>query len=346
MQEESRKDKILRRVQALLAKANSTPFSGEADVFRAKADELMTMYAIEEWELAKQSSSGSLKPIRKQVDLSWWYSERHALASALWSLFLECSRHCRVVVASSKVDSGTKTIPCFGLESDIDYLQLLFTDLYVQMSGKIKPQYDPDKSLGENVYRAKEAGMKYGDIAKWAGHPEWIKLKGYSKRGYPQYEYNGIMIREMKKFAAASGLPIHQSINLDAYIEDYCLAFAHAVNKRLKAMRDDQGQSGESMALVLRDITDLAREAMYETFEDLRPHQATCDCDKCHVLKCHDNNCSRKVCVERRKPVKHSKTRYRNYNYAAAAMGGKAGSEARIAGKGDNALRGRKSLSS
>jgi hypothetical protein len=53
---EDRKAKMLERVRALLAKADGTNFPEEADAFRAKADALMTEYAIEAWQMDPKPS--------------------------------------------------------------------------------------------------------------------------------------------------------------------------------------------------------------------------------------------------------------------------------------------------
>jgi hypothetical protein len=336
---ETNREGILRKVQALLAKAMSTPFEAEADSFRDKANELMDKYRLEQWELAQTQAGkkSSLKPVRQDIDVTWWYSEHGSFRSALWRMFVECAEHCAVIIANRKVNSHDKTIPAYGLESDLGFLQMLFTDLYLQMADKIKPKFDPDKSLGENVYRAKEAGMKYGQIARWAGHPEWIRVKGYSKKGYEQYEYDGIMIREMRKYAKANNLTVHKVINLGAYVEDFCDAYAWAVQAKLHEMRTGEVRGGDSMALAIRDITDLSREAMWEDFPDLRPHPEDCNCDRCHFYKCVDPNCTRSRCVEARKPVKKSyaKSRYREPVYAAQSRGAQAGQSARIMGRSE-----------
>jgi hypothetical protein len=333
------RDDILRKVQALLAKAMSTPFEAEADTFRAKANEMMDKYRLEQWELAQAEAGkakSSLHPIRKDINISWWYTEKYTFKSSLYSVFTECAAHCAVILANMKVNREEQTMPAYGLESDITFLEMLFTDLYIQMADKIKPQFDPNKSLGENVYRAKEAGMKYKDIAKWIGRPELVTIKGYSKRGYPQYAVDGILIREMKKYASANGLTVHKTINLEAYVEDFCTSFAWAIRSKLREMRTGEVRGGDTMALAIRDITDLSREAMFGDFPDLRPHPEDCQCDRCHFAKCSDPKCKRPRCVEARKPVRYRKTRYREPVYAAQARGAQAGESARIMGRNES----------
>jgi len=341
----------LRKVQALLAKAMSTPFEAEADTFRAKANEMMDKYRLEQWELAQVAAGrakSSLVPVRKDIQISWWYHERYTFKQALWTVFDECAKHCAIILANRKASRNEETMPAYGLESDIAFLEMLFTDLYIQMADKIKPEYKPDRSLGENVYRAKEAGMKYKDICHWIGRPDLIrKVQRQNKWGDWKWktEIDGILIREMKKYAKANGLTVHKTINLDAYIEDFCTSYAWAVRSKLHEMRTGEVRGGDSMALAIRDITDLSREAMFEDFPDLRPHPADCQCDNCHFMKCTDPKCQRPRCVEARKPVKRSyaRTYYREPVYAAQARGAQAGQSARIMGR-DQSLGGRKGI--
>ena len=45
------RDAVIRRIEALLAKAASTDFQAEAEAFAAKAQELMARYLVEQHEL-------------------------------------------------------------------------------------------------------------------------------------------------------------------------------------------------------------------------------------------------------------------------------------------------------
>ena len=350
---ENRRESILAKVQKLLAKAMATPFEAEADSFRAKANEMMDNYRIEQWEIAQLEAGrakSALKPVRKDVDITWWWNESGAFGSTLWTMFNACVNHCAIVTTAATVDYRARTIALFGLESDIQFLQMLFTDLYLQMATKIKPKYDPSKSLGYNVYMAKEAGMKYKEICHWIGRPDLIKtVIRYDKRkGYnvEKTEIDGILIREMKKYAAAAGLEVHKTINLEGYVEDFCNAYGYAVTRKLREMREGADTSGDNrLALALRDIRDLSQELLWDEFPDLRPHPEDCQCENCHTRKCRDPKCTRPRCVEKRKPIRYSKARsyYRDQNPYATARGAQAGREARIMGKNDS-LGNRKSI--
>lgn len=295
-----RREGLLRKVRGLVAKADSTPFEGEADAFRAKAQELMDRYMIEEWELAQRTGDlSALRPIRKDMDMSWWHHEDGPIADALWSLLLTLSTHCNVVLAHRNVYSergvfedgvyrSQVNIPVFGTEQDIAFLDMLFTSLMTQMLAKFKPVYHPDESLGSNIARAKEVGMKYADIAVWLGHPEW-SVHNNGKSNSP------IMLREYKKFAKAHGIEVN-SVSPKTYIRSYAAGFVGAIRERLRKPEESTG----TMALAVRDAYSKAQAAMFEEF----PDQA-----------------------RKSKALAHQR---RQYSYAGAARGAAAGHAANI----------------
>lgn len=327
-----RQDDILRKVRALIAKASSTDFPEEAEAFRRKADALMEAYAIETWMLETGKDETKARLIKTvAMDMQWWADLKDLefdARSNVWYLFTACVKHCRCVADWSTRDYRANTVRVYGMSSDIAYLDLLFTDLFIQLFDKIKPKYDPNRSLGENVMRAKEAGMKYIDIAVWAGHPEWREMTHTG--GYKTCD-GGKMLREYKKHLEGLGKSPRDVVTVhpDNYRLSYTYSFYAEISKRLRAMRDDRagGQTG-STALALRDIEDLAREAMYEDFPELRPHPEDCDCDSCH--RCDDPECTRTGCVARRKPVKYRGPQGRRMVGAGLVAGKDAGEKARI----------------
>jgi hypothetical protein len=316
---ESKRESILRKVRGLMAKAQSTEHEGERQVFMAKADELMEQYAIETWmlETGKDSEQARLI-VRRQLDIAWWFQMRgvhHDARSEVWWLFDACVRHCRCYTSASAWDVGTKTVAVYGLEADLDYLDLLFTDLLVQLSSKIRPTYDPNKSMGENVMIAKEAGMKYTAIAVWLGYPEWRVPNGSG--GYKTAD-KGKMLREYKKHLASIGKSVSDVVTVhpDAWAISYCAAFRATIQRRFREMSGArESGSNDSQALVLRDIRLQAQEAMYQDFPDLRPHPEGCECETC-------------------KPKKALKYREGHRTVSAAYYrGGEAGANARIASR-------------
>ncbi|HET6952601.1 MAG TPA: DUF2786 domain-containing protein [Acidimicrobiales bacterium] len=114
--------RILHKVTALLAKAESTTFPDEAEALTAKAQELMTRHAIDRAALdARQGGAPVVAARRLGID-DPYAGARYLLLSAV----AEANR-CRAVWSRFW---GFATV--FGDEGDLDAVELLYTSLLVQ----------------------------------------------------------------------------------------------------------------------------------------------------------------------------------------------------------------------
>jgi hypothetical protein len=115
----------LERVRALLAKAESTEFQEEADALTAKAQELMTRYAIDAALLAAHADGKRIeaRPAGVRIGMDDPYAQAKAL---LLTTIAEASR-CRVVWSKN---FGFSTV--FGFEADLTSVELLYTSLLLQ----------------------------------------------------------------------------------------------------------------------------------------------------------------------------------------------------------------------
>lgn len=113
-------DKILSRVQALLAKAESTDYPEEAEALFAKAQELMTRYSIDD-ALARTRAPGD-KPERRRLQMEAPY------ASAKFTLISAVGRANEVQV----VGDGNYLVTMIGFRSDLDAVEMLFASLVIQ----------------------------------------------------------------------------------------------------------------------------------------------------------------------------------------------------------------------
>jgi hypothetical protein len=123
---ESSNAKIVGRVQALLAKAESTTFPEEAEALTAKAQELITRYAIDEAIAQQRRASGARPELRRLHIDAPYISAKAALLSAVGR-----ANNVEVVYNTS----GRATI--VGFDSDLDTVELLFASLLVQATASM-----------------------------------------------------------------------------------------------------------------------------------------------------------------------------------------------------------------
>jgi hypothetical protein len=182
--------KTLERIRGLVAKAESLEAAGdpesmnEATACRERADGLMQKYAVDEWQLLKDAPTG-VKPTRIKVDIGEagnpFLSEGSTLVNVV-AKFCKCSS---VWMRGSGV-KGFREEYCwvYGYESDLRYFELLFTTLYLHMSGTIFPRPDESKSLGVNAYELHNAGLNWFDIAQAYGWEEVERRDGEARFMY------------------------------------------------------------------------------------------------------------------------------------------------------------------
>src|SRR3972149_3198261 len=121
---------MLQKIEALLRKAESTPYEEEAALFCAKAQELMERYAISEEALWQLDPSKTEKPIIESVeikgDASW---EKFSLFSVL----ADCNR-CKAWKDTGRDYRGrTYYVRIAGYPSDVAFVEAMYASLLLQM---------------------------------------------------------------------------------------------------------------------------------------------------------------------------------------------------------------------
>lgn len=119
--------KVLARVRALLAKAESTTFDEEADALTSKAQELMARHAID-LAMLDASTPNHGAPTARRIHLDDPYVD--AKSTLLSVVALE--NRCRSVFTPG---FGFSTV--FGFDADIDIVELLFTSLLTQATSSM-----------------------------------------------------------------------------------------------------------------------------------------------------------------------------------------------------------------
>ena len=112
--------KILGRVQALLAKAESTEFPEEAEALFAKAQELITRHSID--EVLARTRSSSDKPEMRRLQMEAPY------ASAKFTLISAVGRANDITV----VGDQNYLVTLIGFRTDLDAVEMLFASLVIQ----------------------------------------------------------------------------------------------------------------------------------------------------------------------------------------------------------------------
>jgi hypothetical protein len=251
MTAEDKKAKMLERVRALLAKADGTNFPAEADTFREKADELMTQYAIEQWEVdeAQAGVGARPKPERRDFDMSWY--RENSRSNELWRLMQAVAYHCRVRLVYWRV-SGT--IPAVGIPSDLDWFDLLFTHLMLQMGKGLEPHPNPERSMIENLVTMKEAGMKWERIGELLINID--QLESYDRN-------MGVKFTKLYTDYCVANKRPRLRTTPSVYQRSFAQGFLEEIRTRLK--RQEEKSTG-SMELVLRDIRDEINSAAEDMF--------------------------------------------------------------------------------
>lgn len=113
--------RILEKVRALLAKAESTTFPEEAEALSAKAQELMARHAIDEAMVGAGAGEGGPTGVRVPVD------DPYAGAKSILLSEVAAANRCRAVWSKG---FGFSTV--LGFESDLEFVDVLYTSLLVQ----------------------------------------------------------------------------------------------------------------------------------------------------------------------------------------------------------------------
>jgi hypothetical protein len=136
--------RMLHRVRALLAKAESTDFSEEADAFTAKAQELMARHRIDHALLVATTGERD-QPVTRRVSIDNPYEAPKTL---LLQVVAEANS-CRAVWMKR---FGFTTI--VGFPADLESTELLFTSLLVQATRAMTQAKPSTDKYGRNTTRS------------------------------------------------------------------------------------------------------------------------------------------------------------------------------------------------
>lgn len=143
--------RMLERVRALLAKAESTDFEHEAEALTAKAQELIARHAVDEALLHTVDDVGDPSIRRVLVD------DPYANAKASLLMKVAGANRCRAVHSP---DFGWVT--AFGYDHDLDAVELLSASLLAQATGAMARHGSRRDAAGRSTTRSFRRAFLYG----------------------------------------------------------------------------------------------------------------------------------------------------------------------------------------
>ena len=252
---EDRKQKKLEQVRKLLDKASdpATP-PAEAQALRQKADDLMLAYAISEFEVESLKPSHERRvPIRRHIKVC---DRGNVIKTQLVDLMGTVVEHnrCKAVYSGLRDQRSGSVATVIGFESDIDYTEMLFTSLYVQMSRGLEPQPNPSLTFDENLIILKESGMK------------WERIHELLQPDVPWERRHGVRYTKIYTDYCAKHERHRMYTSPQRYQRNYAEAFVSEVHRRMYEIRQHQKQVGLSGTGMELAIIDQVGDAFNEAF--------------------------------------------------------------------------------
>jgi len=142
-------EKMLARVRALLAKAESSEFQAEADAFTAKATDLMMQYAIDEAMLQHDGKASTDKVIARQFKV-----EGYAKAKAqLMYNIVKAFGADMIINRNDRGGWSTISGTFIGWESDLDSIEVLYASLQMQVATDMDREAKRNKEIHGRAFK-------------------------------------------------------------------------------------------------------------------------------------------------------------------------------------------------
>jgi len=259
-------DKILSQVRALIAKADSTDHEGEEELLRAKAEQLMLKYRIEEALVFEKAigTADAITPVWLTIQMQSIGSDYYTHYSRIAGAIL---RHAggRGVI-SHDYESNRVVLKAVGFSSDLRYADLLITSCMLEFGKRLEPKVDVNASDEENAWNLRSAGWTRKRIARELLGP-WDtenEMKAKNRR------ITAMIKRYGEKIGEDPNVMLGRGNNMNTYAESYADGFVNTINHRLWRMRQ-QAQEMEGGALVPVSRAEAVDEAYYAQYPQHRP---------------------------------------------------------------------------
>lgn len=274
------RENMLNKIKAMFAKANDRAVTPEeAEAFRAKADELMTKYSVEEFELIAADRNKQHSPVARDISVKWMYDiDDDEVTTQVYLLVDSVYRHARCVI----IKTGF-TMKVAGFPGDLDYADLLLTSLWMQLEEAVDPKVKLDMHPLDNALRMRRAGLQWREGMRRLRNagvlPE--KFQTGTDRDYHNYI-------AWVRSGAEPGESFAR-VNHQTYRRSFAKGFVETMTTRLYYLRQEASRhttdAGNPYALVIRSIQDTVVEWIYDQGFWVRPHPQDCSCDECSARR-------------------------------------------------------------
>jgi hypothetical protein len=235
----------LPKVRALLTQADNAGTPEEADAFRATAEALMLRWKISQHELAPEEQP---QIDAHDVDIAWyWNQNNEETRTALWSMF-----------------SVYETIKVVGLKADVDYFDLLYTSMAMELGQGMEPKPKMNESMIHYLVRAKESGMTWERMAK-------IMLD-HGIADFDEYKRNvGVRFTKLYTDYCTQHDRPRLRVQPSVYQRSFRIGFSGRMSERLQELRRDaraqmDNAASSGLDMVLADIWTRVQHKAEELF--------------------------------------------------------------------------------
>lgn len=267
-------EKVMSRVMKLL-KVAGDPNATESERALAgeHAERMMAQHMIDRMDLTEEEKTEIVKD-------TWDLATGEAGTKYSYhvkELMEEVLRHCGIRVnpkqgygmrEDGRPDYGVRRFTIVGFPEDLAYAEAIWFRVYKEFVGNINPQWDPSKSLEDNVYLFVKAGFSWIDtyrIGRKAEHVEW-----------PEEMPNGapLLRRAYKRALDERGEEFTKTRRREAYRDSFVKSYSSTIGTRLFDLRRKAKEyvaDEDKFALALRSTKERVDEEFYRLFPEYDP---------------------------------------------------------------------------
>lgn len=256
-------DAMMRKIAGLIANADNPATTPEAaKTYRAKAEELLLKYRLEEADLIAEDPT-KVVPIFKKIQVT--LNGVEFINEHYW-LWTRTARHCGIRFVMKWERDGARygyVAHVVGYDVDVRLAELIFNSAILVFGQCLEPEVRPELSDAENVYALRSAGIPRNKIANML----WGASLGSD--GAPAHGKVGKLYKEECARRGEDPRVSGRTVNHATYRKAYANAFVDQFSYRLWEAR--QASDSATGAMVLKDRESRLDEAFYGRFPDQRP---------------------------------------------------------------------------